>query len=181
MSACRWGIVVVGLCGCSTLATVEGGYQQPFEAEHAPGHRGAAIDVHFGMGATDAPVGAEASLRTKFGSHQGQWAIGAGGFAFTPPSAVGAFGRLGLNLVQLEAWSGELAFGMGSPWAQAGVYLLPEAFGADDPLDVVFRNGGFVITLSASTGYDVRFGDAAPNTGWWSVTAGVGILTFWGR
>lgn len=172
-------VLVMGLslAGCSSLATIEGGYHEPFEAELAPGHRGVAVDVHFGLGPTDAPVGGEASLRTKHGSHQGQWALGFGGFAFTPPEIVGAFGRVGLNLVQVEAWSGELAFGMGSPWAQGGVYFLPEAIGGGVPLDL-HRAGGFIITLSASTGYDLRFGEV-PNAGWWSVTAGVGFMSFW--
>lgn len=179
MRAAWCSIVVVGLGGCSSLATIEGGYHQPYDEALAPGHRGATINAHYGLGPADAPVGAEASIRTKFGSHQGQGALGFGGFAFTPPESVGAFGRLGVNLVQLETWSGELAFGMGSPWAQGGIYILPELFGGRGPFDV-HSHGGFIITVSASTGYDLRFGDV-PNSGWWSVTAGVGFLAFWDR
>lgn len=157
------------------LGTVEGGYQQPYEEDLAPGHRGVAVDVQFGMGGDlDAPVGLLAAVRTKFGSHQGQFGVGVGAYAFTPPAAVGAYGRAGINVLQAEVWSGEFAFGMGSPWVNAGVYLLPEAMGANS---LTGDHGGLVFTVGASTGYDVRFADV-PNTGWWAVTVGLGFLAF---
>ncbi len=168
-------MLVLPLAACSSLATFEGGYHQPYDADLAPGHRGAAIDLHFGLGPTEVPAGGEVAIRTKHGSHLGQWAIAVGGFAFTEPNAVGAFGRVGLNLVQLETMSGEFSFGMGSPHVQAGVYFLPEAFGEPRRLS---RLGGIIFTISGSTGYDVRFSDV-PDSAWWSVTAGLGFMSFW--
>lgn len=167
-------LVVAAWPACSGLATIEGGYQQPYDEALAPGHRGLSLDLHYGMGPAEVPVGVEAALRTKHGADQQQWGLALAGFAFTPPAPVGVFGRAGLNLVQLEDWSGELAFGAGSPFVQAGFYLLPAALG-DDP---IARFAGVVFLVSGLTGYDVRFGDA-PGTGWWAVTAGIGFVQLW--
>ena len=161
-------LLALGSIGCSSLSTVQGGYQQPYDEDVAPGHRGTTINVHMGQGTPDVPVGLDMSLRMKFGADQGQWAIGGGLYAFTPPATVGAFGRAGINALQFEIWDRSFVFGMGSPWAEAGLYILPNGH----------HLGGFAVTVSASTGYDFRFGGTAPDTGWWSAMIGFGFLTY---
>lgn len=180
---CAAALLAAGsaLCGCSTLMSVEAGYQQPYDQELAPGHRGLAFDIHFGMSAGDVPAGAELALLTKHGGELGQWALAAGVYAFTPPAVIGAFGRAGLAVLQFGSWSDAFTFGMGSPWVQGGLYILPEAMGRGGGSLNLSRFGGLVFLFGASTGYDLRFGTAAPDSGWWSITAGLGFLSEVGR
>lgn len=162
---------ILPLSGCSSLLSMNSGFQSPYSSKEAPGHRGMTLDAHAGLGFDEEiPAGVNASVRTRFAADQQQVALGLGFFGMTPPEKFGAFGRTGVSMLQFEGYDSRFAFGMGSPWVELGGYALPNAFIRK------YASGGVAIMVSAQTGYDVRFNADAHNTAWWAATLGVGIL-----
>lgn len=160
-------VALPALCGCSSVAAVEGGAAY---AIGKPQQSAFALNAYAGLGDTDGHAGAGGGpmLRAKVGPHIGQVAFGPFFFFMGgPPSDVwhGVTPRLfffstgGFNAVQFESVEGKFAFGAFSPHGQAGVFFH------------AFRDAGFSLSLGGE--YDVRFGDV-PNTGYGTLLLGFG-------
>jgi hypothetical protein len=178
----RRALALLGLwltSGCSALLQLEGGHQRP--TGDAEGRAGAGVNLHLGVGFSDAPAGVDVGFRTKFSERASQFALSGGLYAFTPPSVVGAYGRAGLHLIQLESIDERFQAGALGPFAELGLMIYPSALGATSrAAAAVARRGGPFFSLSGIVEYNVRF-TSAPSSGVVGFMAGLGVAGFGGR
>ena len=170
------------LSGCHQIGSLRYGQAGYFSAyDEAPGHMGSAIelgvDVHT-FGSRGVAAGGGLTLRVKRGEELFQVAIGEDYLLlFTSRvRTLTPFVRGGLNVMQFESVDGRFAFGMFSPSAEVG--LMIRLWTADDEptrMGQMERRGrrSVMLVLSATTEYDLRFGSAHDNRGYWGLRLGI--------
>lgn len=144
---------IAALCGCTTVFQGQGGYFAPTSSRE--GHRGAAAQASFHAVSRDEQrwtLGVGWCVRGKFADELIQGAIATEAIALAAPGGVAVpYLRGGMHVVQVEQVDGEAAFGMFSPYAEAGVMLRVRRFANGDR---------WFVTVGAAIEYDVRFSDA---------------------
>jgi hypothetical protein len=166
----RRALAAVGLLlamGCNPLLTVDGGY---FAAlSERPGREGVAANLRVGMfddSQRTQAFGTTLGFRTKFSARLTQFALSqdmwlepvAHHFAVRP------YLRAGINSYQFESLDGSFAYGMFSPYAEAGWVVRVTELGFEELL----------LTLGGAIEYDLRFTDH-PDEGYWSALVGLAL------
>jgi|GEM_PF-2775480 len=159
--------VLIGVAaGCRPLVSTEAGWFRPAR-NAAAGDSGVAAEFRTGHRVPTGAValGLNVGLRTKLADDVKQYALAADISVSPRLSRVVPFLRGGANIYQAESLSGAFAYGMFSPYVQAG--LMVQLFG---------RAGGTRVYLSAaaSAEYAVRFTSQA-NRGYVGVLGGITI------
>ncbi len=143
----RWLLVAAlfGPCvGCGSMLELAGGYTNALSSN--PGRAGPAFNASLGGGAENAGLGL--SSRYKQGENARQWALGAHAYGFELNRSVAPFGRLGVDLLEIERVDGEKFVSAFSPYLDLGLIL-----NGSDPRSATG------LSLSTSIEYDLRFHD----------------------
>lgn len=168
-----WVGVALGIVGLAVAPTacvisqIEGGVVRDVDGD---GELRGALQ-HFESFALGDGFFVSHSQRGKFGSGLTQLGVGGDvGVMPTSPMPVAPYGRVGLTLLQFEDIADAFVFGALSPYAQAGVMIVPAMFG--DTSD----KGGFFVSLAGQVDYAVRFSDDHPNRIYWAALVGIGLV-----
>lgn len=142
--------------GCaSVLVDGQAGYVSSTRLDDT--HRGLAAQLSSGLALGDETAehfGPGMALRTKFTGEVRQFAL-APHVYYVSDAGTTPYARAGANLLQFERIEGESAFGMFSPYGEAGVFVTPFVF-------------------SAFAEYDLRF-THQPNEGFFGIMVGWGL------
>lgn len=158
--------LICALSGCRLSASSEAGWFRPSRGAVA-GESGVAASVRAGhrVPAGAALLGLSVGLRTKVAADVKQYAVAADVAVSPRLGRVVPFLRGGANIYQAESLAGEFAYGMFSPYIQAG--LMVQLFRRDGGTRVYFSAAG-------AAEYTVRF-TSQPNRGYLGVIGGITI------
>lgn len=168
--------------GCSRMGTFAYGQAGYFNAyDRESGHQGGAMEAGVDAYTFDevgVAAGGGLGVRLKYGDELFQFALSESFLLLFTPRLRGLtpFFRGSLGMLQFERVDGAFAFGMFSPSAELGLMIrvssddaAPSSHG---PIERR-RRRGLALTLSVTTEYDLRFGSAHENRGYWGIRLGI--------
>lgn len=146
--------------GCFGWARLDAGFTTSTTLRAS--RQGAALGADFALGESKS-LALDVGVRGKASKSTGDGSITVGALYFGEPDPVTFYGMGGVNLFQVGSTDGDLAFGMGSPFAEAGIAISPSK-----------RLDATLLTIGTRIEYDLRF-TRQPHEGFWTANVGFAL------